>query len=198
MKAYQEIIPHYQSDLILYNAILSSGLRITPSIETDIYQSLLRSIVSQQLSGKVADVIWKRFLDLFDLYPEPEKLLNNDLIELRNAGLSFNKARYLQNVAEFSLQNDLSFEKLILLSDLEIIDLLTQIKGVGKWTAQMILMFPLDRPDVFPIDDLGIQQGIKRLYQLDEEKTELKKKMIEISECWRPYRSLASKYIWKI
>ncbi|MGB5382743.1 MAG: hypothetical protein WBN19_02770, partial [Lutimonas sp.] len=171
---------------------------IKPSVETDIYQSLLRSIVSQQLSGKVADVIWKRFADLFDLYPSPEELVKTDIAVLRAAGLSFNKARYLQNVAQFSLENDLSFETLINFSDDEIIDLLTQIKGVGKWTAQMILMFPLDRPDVFPIDDLGIQQGMKKLYGLDLEKSFLKEKMIEISEPWRPYRSLASKYIWKI
>ncbi len=198
MKAYQEIIIHYQVDPILYNAITASGLRIKPSVETDIYQSLLRSIVSQQLSGKVADVIWKRFADLFDLYPSPEELVKTDISVLRAAGLSFNKASYLQNVAQFSLENDLSFETLINFSDDEIIDLLTQIKGVGKWTAQMILMFPLDRPDVFPIDDLGIQQGMKKLYGLDLEKSFLKEKMIEISEPWRPYRSLASKYIWKI
>lgn len=198
MKAYQEIIIHYQVDPILYNAITASGLRIIPSVETDIYQSLLRSIVSQQLSGKVADVIWKRFADLFDLYPSPEELVKTDISVLRAAGLSFNKASYLQNVAQFSLENDLSFETLINFSDDEIIDLLTQIKGVGKWTAQMILMFPLDRPDVFPIDDLGIQQGMKKLYGLDLEKSFLKEKMIEISEPWRPYRSLASKYIWKI
>lgn len=198
MKAYQEIITHYSKDPVLFEAINSSGLSIVPSIETDIYQALLRSIISQQLSGKVADVIWKRFLDLFDLYPQPKQLLDTDLMQLRGAGLSFNKARYLQNVAEFSLENDLSFETLISLSDEEIIALLTQIKGVGKWTAQMILMFPLDRPDVFPVDDLGIQQGMKKLYAIDAEKTFLKEKMIEISELWRPYRSLASKYIWKI
>ena len=198
MKAYQEIIPHYEVDPILYNAITSSGISIRPSVETDIYQSLLRSIISQQLSGKVADVIWKRFIDLFDLYPGPEELVKTDISLLRAAGLSFNKARYLQNVAEFSLENDLSFETLVNFSDDEIIDLLTQIKGVGKWTAQMILMFPLDRPDVFPVDDLGIQQGMKKLYAIDAEKSFLKEKMIAISECWRPYRSLASKYIWKI
>ncbi len=198
MKAYQEIIPHYRVDPILYHAIAASGVSIHPSVETDIYQSLLRSIVSQQLSGKVADVIWKRFTHLFDLYPVPEKLIETDISVLRAVGLSFNKARYLQNVAQFSLENDLSFETLSNLPDDEIIDLLTQIKGVGKWTAQMILMFPLDRPDVFPVDDLGIQQGMKKLYALDAEKVLLKEKMTEISERWRPYRSLASKYIWKI
>ena len=112
--------------------------------------------------------------------------------------MSNNKVRYIKNVAEFSINNNLSFDYLETKSDDEIIEYLTQIKGVGKWTVQMILMFPMDRPNVFPIDDLGIQNGMKNLYQLDFEKKELKHKMIEISEQWHPYKTLASKYIWKI
>jgi len=83
-------------------------------------------------------------------------------------------------------------------TDDEIVDYLTQIKGVGKWTVQMILMFPMDRPNVFPVDDLGIQNAMKSLYQLDLEKKELKTRMNEIAMLWDPYKSLASKYLWKI
>ena len=112
--------------------------------------------------------------------------------------MSNNKVRYIKNVAEFSLENDISFEQLQRKSNQEIMDYLTQIKGVGKWTVQMILMFPMDRQNVFPIDDLGIQKGMKKLYQLDVEKKELKQKLDEIADNWHPYKTLASKYIWKI
>jgi DNA-3-methyladenine glycosylase II len=84
------------------------------------------------------------------------------------------------------------------MSDAEVIQYLTQIKGVGKWTVQMILMFPMDRPNVFPIDDLGIRNVMKEMYGLELEKKELREKLIEIAENWHPYKSLASKYIWEI
>jgi DNA-3-methyladenine glycosylase II len=101
-------------------------------------------------------------------------------------------------VAEFYLENDMSFDYLQTLSDEQIIEYLTQIKGVGKWTVQMILMFPMDRPNVFPVDDLGIQNSMKKLYAIDLEKKELKIRMNEISLNWHPYKTLASKYLWKI
>ena len=144
-------------------------------------------------------IIWNRFTDLFvDGYPDAESLLSKEHELLRNIGLSNNKANYVKNVAEFYLDNDMSFDYLQAMSDEQIIDYLTQIKGVGKWTVQMILMFPMDRPNVFPIDDLGIQNSMKNLYGINLEKKELKIRMNEISMKWDPYRSLASKYLWKI
>ena len=92
----------------------------------------------------------------------------------------------------------MSFDFLQGKSDEEIIDYLSQIKGVGRWTVQMILMFPMDRPNIFPVDDLGIQNSMKSLYQLDLEKKELKTKMLDIAVVWDPYKTLASKYLWKI
>jgi DNA-3-methyladenine glycosylase II len=112
--------------------------------------------------------------------------------------LSNNKARYVKNVAEFYLENNMSFDYLQAKSDDEIIEYLTQIKGVGKWTVQMILMFPMDRPNVFPVDDLGIQNSMKNLYEIDLEKKELKMRMNEIATNWDPYKTLASKYLWKL
>jgi DNA-3-methyladenine glycosylase II len=91
----------------------------------------------------------------------------------------------------------MSFDFLQTKSDEEIIAYLSQIKGVGKWTVQMILMFPMDRPNVFPVDDLGIQNAMKGLYSIALEKKELKAKMLEIASVWEPYRTLASKYLWK-
>lgn len=172
---------------------------VRPELELDIYISLLNSIVSQQLSTKVVRIIWKRFTDLFvNGYPMARKLLTMEHDLLRGTGLSNNKVRYVKNVAEFSLENDISFDYLLSQSNEEIMAYLTQIKGVGKWTVQMILMFPMDRPNIFPVDDLGIQKGMKKLYRIDLEKKELKVKLHEIADSWDPYKTLASKYIWKI
>lgn len=199
MKPYSEILKFLEKDKILTEAINKMESSVRPELEVDIYMSLLNSIVSQQLSTKVVKIIWNRFTDLFvNGYPTERNLLTMEHDLLRGIGLSNNKVGYVKNVAEFSLENDISFDYLWSKSNEEIIAYLTQIKGVGRWTVQMILMFPLDRPNVFPIDDLGIQKGMKKLYQIDLENKELKVKLNEIAEGWHPYKTLASKYIWKI
>jgi DNA-3-methyladenine glycosylase II len=199
LKTHQEILDHLKKDEVLYKAILKLNKEVKPDLNIDIYHSLLGSIVSQQLSTKVVRIIWNRFTDLFiDGYPDAESLLAKDHDVLRRIGLSNNKARYVKNVAEFKLANDMSFDYLQSFADEEIIAYLTQIKGVGKWTVQMILMFPMDRPNVFPVDDLGIQNVMKTLYQIELEKNELKLRMTEIAKLWDPYRTIASKYLWEI
>ena len=199
MKTHREILDHLKKDEVLYEAILKLNKEVKPDLNIDIYHSLLGSIVSQQLSTKVVKIIWNRFTDLFiDGYPDAESLLAKDHHVLRSIGLSNNKARYVKNVAEFKLANDMSFDYLQSFADEEIIAYLTQIKGVGKWTVQMILMFPMDRPNVFPVDDLGIQNVMKTLYQIELEKNELKLRMTEIAKLWDPYRTIASKYLWEI
>lgn len=199
MKSYSEILKFLEKDKILSEAISKMETSVRPELELDIYLSLLNSIVSQQLSTKVVKIIWNRFTDLFvNGYPGAEKILSMEHSLLRSIGLSNNKVRYVKNVAEFSLENDITFDYLLSKSNEEIMAYLTQIKGVGSWTVQMILMFPMDRPNVFPIDDLGIQNGMKKLYQINLEKKELKIKLNEIAENWHPYKTLASKYIWKI
>jgi len=199
VKKYSEILKYLKKDKILYQAVQQLDVVVQPEFDIDIYFSLLESIVSQQLSTKVARIIFKRFTDLFvDGYPKVETLLFTEHEVLRGIGLSNNKANYVKNVAEFSIQNDITFDFLQLKTDEEIINYLTQIKGVGKWTVQMILMFPMDRPNVFPVDDLGVQNGMKKMYSIDLEKKELKLKLQEIAQKWHPYKTLASKYIWKI
>jgi len=165
---------------------------------TDVYLALLSSIVSQQLSVKAADTIFNRFLDIYpDRYPLPHQLAQTRAPRLRAAGLSRQKAEYLKNVARFALHNDgLNYKLLTTKTDDELVEHLSKIKGVGRWTVEMMLMFTLDRKDVFPVDDLGIQQAMRKLYKLDEEGRELKKKMMVIAENWRPYRSIACKYLW--
>lgn len=199
MKSYNEILKFLEKDKILTDAINKMGSPVRPELELDIYISLLNSIVSQQLSTKVVRIIWNRFTDLFvNGYPMANNLLAMEHDLLRGIGLSNNKVGYVKNVAEFSLENDISFDYLMHMKNEEIISYLTQIKGVGRWTVQMILMFPMDRPNIFPIDDLGIQNGMKKLYQIDLEKKELKVKLSKIADGWHPYKTLASKYIWKI
>ena len=199
MSSHKEILLHLKTDKKLFKAISNLNYEIRPQLDIDIYHSLLSSIVSQQLSTKVVKIIWNRFSDLFvDSYPDAESLLAKEHQVLRGIGLSNNKARYVKNVAEFYLENNMSFDYLQAKSDDEIIEYLTQIKGVGKWTVQMILMFPMDRPNVFPLDDLGIQNSMKNLYEIDLDKKELKMRMNEIATNWDPYKTLASKYLWKL
>ena len=160
---------------------------------------LMASIMSQQLSTKVAAVIYKRFLEIYGgEEPVPQQILDTPFETLRGIGLSNNKVRYIQNVASFCMENNITDTKLLELGNEEIVNLLTQIKGVGQWTVEMLLMFSLGREDVFAADDLGIQQGMLRLYQLDAtNKKLLKEKMIELSQQWKPYRSYACLHIWK-
>lgn len=169
-----------------------------PVTDGDVYFYLIRSIVYQQLSGKAAGTIFGRFLELFsEGYPYPEPLLGFDITDLRAVGLSRQKASYILNVAEFFQTHQLENKDWQEMEDDEIIQFLTQIKGVGKWTVQMILMTTLHRTDVFPIDDLGIQKGIQKLYAFEDKGRSLKKKMLELSEPWRPYRTVASFYLWR-
>jgi len=190
-------LDHLQQDALLRRVIEQTVLpAFVPSRR--IYYDLLDSIVSQQLSVKVASVIFNRFCTLFpDNYPHPELVVALEPEQLRSVGLSGQKAGYLQNVAAFFLKNDLENHPWDTMSDVEIIDFLSQIKGVGEWTVQMLLMFTLERPDIFPIDDLGIQQAMIRLYGLTERGKALKKRMVALAEPWQPHRTLASRYLWR-
>ncbi|MFN8152852.1 MAG: DNA-3-methyladenine glycosylase [Bacteroidia bacterium] len=163
----------------------------------DLFTSLLRSIVGQQLSGKAADTIWSRFIELFPRKkPTADLILQLDIEMLRQAGLSYQKAGYIQNIARFSQEETLDYRKLHRKSDDELIDYLTSIKGVGRWTVEMILIFTLNRPDVFPLDDLGIQQAMQLKFGIKQTGKQLKKEMLEISQRWAPYRSLATRHLW--
>ena len=173
--------------------------KISLKRETDLYLALLRAIVGQQLSVKAAATNWKRFLDLFNSgYPHPDLVLSMDVQVMRNAGLSFQKAGYLKNIAEFSQSSSLDYKNLKRMEDEELIEYLCSIKGVGRWTAEMILMFTLRRPDVLPLDDLGIQISMRQQYKLrHKDKKRLYAAMTRLAERWRPYRTLACMYLWK-
>jgi len=164
----------------------------------DVYLALLESIVSQQISVKAADAIFARFVQLFpDQYPHPSAVLQLSEAEMRSAGLSFQKINYLRNVAQFTLVQGIDYAQLQQKTDEEIIAYLTPIKGVGRWTVEMLLMFVLGREDVFPYDDLVIRQKMMRAYGVDLTSKLLKNRLFEIAEAWRPYRSTACRYLWR-
>jgi DNA-3-methyladenine glycosylase II len=159
---------------------------------------LCASIMSQQLSTKVAQVIHRRFLELYDGEPTPEDILTTPFDRLRGIGLSNAKTQYVMNVAQFAIDHKLTDKKLKNMPDEEVIELLTQIKGVGKWTVEMLLMFTLGREDIFSVDDYGIQVAMKKIYRLDDSnKKELKENMIRISKKWAPYRTYACLHLWQ-
>ena len=159
---------------------------------------LMASIMSQQLNTKVAKVIYKRFLEIYrGQEPEPNQVLDTHFETLRGIGLSNAKVNYVKNVAAFCIENGITDTKLVSLTNEEILDLLTQIKGVGKWTVEMLLMFTLGREDVFAVDDLGIQQAMIKIYKLPtDDKKLLKEKMLKIASRWKPYRTYACMHLW--
>jgi DNA-3-methyladenine glycosylase II len=178
--------------------IIEQGRPLTSSRSEDLYYKLLSAIVSQQLSTKAAATIFKRFIALFpETYPHPELVLAATDEILRSAGLSYQKIGYTRNVANFAAEGNLEHATIDALEDEALILHLTQIKGVGRWTVEMLLMFALERPDVFPVDDLGIQNAMKRHYSLEETGKPLRLRMQQIAENWRPYRTIASKYLWQ-
>lgn len=159
---------------------------------------LMASIMSQQLNTKVAKIIYKRFLELYEgNEPQPKQVLGTPFETLRAIGLSNAKVNYVKNVAAFCIEKKITDTKLTSLANDEIIELLTQIKGVGKWTVEMLLMFTLGREDVFAVDDLGIQQAMIKAYNLPaDDKKLLKEKMLKISLKWKPYRTYACMHLW--
>lgn len=163
----------------------------------DLYLALLDSAMGQQLSTRVADVIFARFCALFkNNYPEAKKLLAMPDDTLRAAGLSGAKVKYVKNIAEHHLKQTITSARLDAMMDEAIVAELTGIKGVGPWTVQMLLMFAMNRPDVFSAGDLVIRQVMAEHYGLTETGAALLKKLHEIAETWRPYRTLACRYLW--
>lgn len=187
-----------KNDPVLAVVIVASGL---PDIEPsqDYYQKLVDSIISQQLSVKAARSIERRFCELFgdaDNFPLPEAIMTKSVEEMRTTGLSNAKARYVRDLAQHVIDGKLKFDHFGNLSNDEIIAELTAVKGIGEWTAHMFLMFCMGRLDILPVGDLGIRNGVQKLYGF--EKTPSPQEVTEIAKQnhWHPYESVASWYIW--
>ena len=166
--------------------------------ETDYYRSLTRAIIYQQLSGKAAKTISNRFIALYHGkdYPSPEDVLKTDHEILRSVGLSNAKAKYIKNISRAFLDGSIDYMNFRNLSNDAIMEKLVAIKGVGPWTAQMFLMFTLNRLDVFPSGDLGVQKGFQQYFKL--KKLPSPKTMTQRAEKWIPFRTIASLYFWKV
>jgi len=184
------------NDAVLVNLSEQFSLPILNQT-SNVYFDMLENIVSQQLSGKVASKIFQCFLDLFpNKEPLPQILLRQEDAVLRGVGLSAAKVKYVKALAEFAMTNDLSVDTISKMSDVQIIDLLIKVKGIGKWTVQMLLIFSLGRVDVFPVDDLAVQVGMKELYGLSESGAALKRRMELIAESWMPNRTTGTLLVW--
>jgi len=163
----------------------------------DVYRSLTRSIIAQQLSVKAANTIHKRLLELFpDGDAHPELLARMPLARLRRVGLSQQKANYLKGIAQVARSGGLDYAHLSRQSDDELIAGLTQLHGVGRWTVEMLLMFTFDRKDVFPVADVGIQNAMRSLYGIKEEGKAFRQRLVTIAERWQPYRTVVCRYLW--
>ncbi len=189
---------HLSKDRKLAKLIITQGT-LTTRKRKNLFIYLCASITSQQLSTKVADVIYNRFLGLYaGKEPSPAEVLETSIEQLRSIGLSNNKAQYIQNVARFALESGMDYKLISRMSNEEVIEYLTQIKGVGRWTVEMLLMFALGREDVFAIDDLGIQNAMIGLYRLNrDDKKKFKEDLLRISAKWSPYKTFACMHLWR-
>lgn len=183
-----------KTELAMRDEVLARIIERHPGISlqrrSDPFTTLARSIVGQQISVKAAQSIWERLVELLDNVT-PDAILASEA--LRTCGLSGRKVEYLQDLARRFTSGELDETSWDALCDEDLVDVLTKVKGIGRWTAEMFLIFQALRPDVFPLDDLGLQRAIRLHYgePLD------RRKMLEISQAWSPWRSVATWYLWR-
>lgn len=195
MSPHKLALKHLAKDKIIKSLIKKYNLPKFSRGNNDIFLDLIETIINQQLSGKAADVILGRFKNIF----KKEKILPEDVlgisdIELRKAGLSFQKIKYIKGLCEKIIRKELDVKSLYEISDIEVVERLTSVKGIGTWSAEMTLIFSLNRQDVFSIGDLGLCTAVSKLYNVDRKD---KKAIEKISQNWSPYRSYACWYLWR-
>jgi DNA-3-methyladenine glycosylase II len=190
---------HLESDPVLRDIMAAAGpCRLKP--RRDHFVLLCKSIYAQQISTIVANVLFGRFREHFP-QKRPTPALVHKLLttgseeELKGCGLSRQKKKYLIDLSSHFLSGAIPNHRLSKLDDEEVIERLTDVQGIGRWTAEMFLIFVLNRPDVFPLDDVGLQKAIKMAYGMKRWPT--KKQMIELAESWKPWRTVASWYLWR-
>ena len=165
-------------------------------IRNDPFQSLIESIIYQQLAGKAANAIYNRFINYYgNKEITPARILNSSNDNLKKVGLSNRKIDYLKDLASHIYDGRINLEELPTMNDEEIINKLVNVKGIGRWTSEMFLIFSLGRQDVLPVTDLGVRKAIQKVYSLSE--LPKPNTMMQIAEPWRPYRSIATWYLWK-
>ncbi len=178
--------------------IISSYKGEAPLRRENGFHTLVRSIVGQQISVKAADTVWNKLSLLASKGMRPEIIIKITEDNLRTAGLSGQKVKYIHNCAEFFLNEMKGRMDLVDEEHIQVAEKLITIKGVGKWTVDMFMIFHMHAPDIFPIADLGVINAIKKHYNVTaKDKRSLENKIIKISETWKPYRSIATWYLWR-
>ncbi len=193
-----KVLDHFKKvDPILYKVIKEIGeLEPRKSFEKkDYFVNLVESIISQQLSGKAADTIFGRFKNLFPRKTIiPSAVLKLEKLKIRNAGISYSKIKYIKDLSLKAQNREINFDGLVNLPDSDVISELTRVKGIGKWTAEMFLMFTLNRPDIFSHGDLGLNNAIKKIYKREKYDIEEIEKIVSV---WSPHKTYASRILWK-
>lgn len=194
-KALRRALAHLKKDPRLARVIRKHP---KPEFERgrDPYQALVRSIVYQQLSGKAAATIHKRFTSIYASAPTPERVLKTPISKLRKAGLSAQKAAYIKDLSKKFLDGTINPKLFKEMTDEAIREHVIAVKGIGRWTADMFLMFTLHRPDVLPTGDLGIQKGMQKLF--DMKSLPSPRTMERLAKAWQPYRTVACRYVWML
>jgi DNA-3-methyladenine glycosylase II len=190
------IYRHLRNDKVLDRLITVHGYLTELPLANSIYEELVSSIISQQLSVKAAATIYARFRDELEGDISPDQIIAADHERLRTLGLSNQKAKYIKEVAQYWKLNPTIEEDIWSMTDEDIIKELSAIKGVGVWTVQMLLIFALNRPNVLPLGDLIVRKGIIKHYGLDESDKDIIKKCQEIVSHWHPYATYGSRYMW--
>lgn len=192
--SYDKALTHLKKDKRLKEIIEKYELPIW-NTKVNLFEDIIESIINQQLSGKAAATIFGRFKKLFkNKFPKPQQILKVPDEKIRECGISYPKIKYIKGICQAIVDKSLNIKKISTLSDEEVIVELTKLKGVGRWTAEMILIFSLKRPDVFSTGDLGLRTAVSKLYKIKRENI---KEIEKLSLKWTPFRSLAARYLWK-
>lgn len=172
---------------------------LQPKPSRDPYEALVRAIAYQQLHAKAGDAILGRFLRLFPgaTFPSPEQILATDTQQLRDCGFSASKIATIQGIAQATLDAVVpDYATALAMNDEALIERLITLRGIGRWTVEMLLIYSLERPDILPADDFGVREGYRRLKGLDVQPT--RKQMVGIGQAWSPYRTVAAWYLWRV
>ncbi|MBT2297727.1 DNA-3-methyladenine glycosylase family protein [Pseudomonas fluorescens] len=172
---------------------------LQPKPSRDPYEALVRAIAYQQLHAKAGDAILGRFLGLFPgaIFPRPEQILATDVQEMRDCGFSASKIATIQGIAQATLDGVVpDYATALVMADNALIERLITLRGVGRWTVEMLLIYSLERPDILPADDFGVREGYRRLKGLEQQPN--RRQMMTIGQAWSPYRTVAAWYLWRV
>ncbi len=194
-KEEAEALKHLAAADARLAAIIKSVGAYEIKLRKDPFQSLVEAIIYQQLAGSAADAIYGRFVKIYGRFPRPAQLLATPDSKLRACGLSARKIEYLKDLSSQVSDDRLKLALLPKMPDEQVIEQLVQVKGIGRWTAEMFLIFCLGRPDVLPVGDLGLRKAMQQVYSLAELPSPAR--MREIAQLWKPYSSIATWYMWK-